>query len=174
MQISRNAAARNGLVERFGIGQLAPALRSDAAFARQHARDLAHPIGAKVEADAGVFVANCASWLAALIGDYERHHELIGNTLVVGILDSLHGIGIASAFAAPFHHGGKSFFFARPAAVAIHGVVAAVDAGDSAAKLAELLLELLQIARAAGGQRVASIHEGVHENALNAALLGHL
>src|SRR5205823_5087030 len=131
MQVARNAAARNGLIESFGIGQLSPALRRDAAFARQHARNLPHAIGAEVETDAGVVVANCGYGLAALIADHEGNHEFIGNALIIGILDSLHWIGITAAFTAPFHHGGKSFLFTWPSAVAVHGVVAAIHAGNS-------------------------------------------
>src|SRR5579883_330710 len=61
------------------------------------------------------------------------------------------------------------------AAVPVHGVIAAVHAGDPArVVLAHLLLQLFEIAGAASGQRVASVHEGMDKDAVHALLSGHL
>src|SRR5205085_4402524 len=102
------------------------------------------------------------------------NNELIGHPAIVGFLNSLHRIGVASAFALAFHHGSESFGLALPAAVAIHGVIAPADAGHFAAIFAHRLLQLLHVSGAASGQRIAPIHKGVNEDAFHSILLRHL
>ena len=59
--------------------------------------------------------------------------------------------------------------------IAIHGVVAAGNRRDLAdADLAHLFLKLLEVAGAALGRSVASVHEAVHENFWDSLLLRHL
>ena len=104
----------------------------------------------------------------------ERNDELVGDAAVVRVLHALHRIGIAATLGVAEDHRVESFLLALPLLVAIHGIVAAADGGDLAdAVLAHLLLQLLDVARAVGGQRVAAVHEAVHEHALHAVLLGH-
>ena len=68
----------------------------------------------------------------------------------------------------------ERFSNALPAAISIHGVIAAADRGDFAAVvLAHLLLELLEISSTAGGERIAAVHESMNEDAINTLLLGH-
>ena len=66
-QIFRHAIARNGLVEFFGAWQIASVLCVQSAVARQSARNLARAVGAKVETDADIVVANRRQRLAAAV-----------------------------------------------------------------------------------------------------------
>src|SRR6266481_6139995 len=87
----------------------------------------------------------------------------------------LHRVGVFAGFAVPMHHGVEGFGDALPAAVAVHGVVAATARGDLAGVvLTHLLLELLKIAGAASRESVATIHKGMHKDILDAILFGHL
>src|SRR5208282_3427100 len=142
------------------------------AFAGKSARDLAGAIGAEVEVDAGVIVADAGQRLAAVVHADERQDELVGHALVVGILHPLHRIDVGAALAFAFNHRREGFLDALPAAVAVHGVIAAFDRSDLPdAVLAHLLLELLDVAGAIGGQGVATVHEAVDEDAVHAVLL---
>ena len=79
-----------------------------------------------------------------------------------------------AAFGVGEDHGVVGLGDALPAAVAVHGVVAAADGGDLAAVVfAHLLLQLFEISGAVGGQGVAAVHEGVDEDAIDAVLLRH-
>ena len=92
------------------------------------------------------------------------------------LVAALHrGVRIVGAgFGFAVDHGAIGEFFALPAIVAIHGVVAADDGGDLAdAELAQFLLELLHIFAAAVRRRVAAVHEAVNENVLDFFLRGH-
>src|SRR5438477_1224812 len=65
-------------------------------------------------------------------------------------------------------------FNALPAAVAVHGVIAADQCGDlSDTQFTNFLLELLHEIAAAVRRRVATIHEAVNKNAFHFLLLGH-
>ncbi len=153
VQILRNLAARNRLVERLPAFEIAAAFFIQAAFARQHARDLPRAVGAEVEVDADILVANLADRLACGIDHHERNEELVGDAVVVVLLDARDRIGIRAAFGLAGDHGVECLALALPALVAIHGVVAAVDAGNLAhAVLAHLLLELGDVASAGGGR----------------------
>ena len=75
------------------------------------------------------------------------------------------GIGIAPALGVAGDHGIEGLFFLFPAEIAVHGVVAAADGGDLAySGFAEGVLELFEVAEAAGGEGVAAVHEGVDED----------
>ena len=156
-------------------GRSLPPCGVQSAVAGQGAGDLADAVGAEVEADAGIFVADGGQRLAAIVHANEGHDEFVGHTLVVGIFHALHRVDVFAAFAIAEDHGVEGLGNALPAAVAVHGVVASVDGSDLAGVvLAHLLLQLFQISGAVGGQGVAAIHEGVHEDAVNSVLLGHL
>ena len=174
-QILRHAVARDGRVEIGRSRQIAAAFVVQPAVAGQRARDLAHAVGAEVEADAGIVVANRGQGLPTVVGTDKRDDEFVGHFLVVGIFHALHGIGLLAAFGVGEDHRVVGLRDALPATVAVHGVVASVDRRDLAAVvLAHLLLQLLEVSRAVGGQRVAAVHEGVHEDAVHAVLLRHL
>ena len=163
MQILGYAIPGNGLVEVFGSRKIAAGLRIEAAVAGERARDLADAVGAKVEADAGIFVANGGQRLALVVYADKGHDEFVSDILVVEILHSLHRVNVFAALTVAVNHRIESLGNALPAAIAIHGVVAAVDRGDLAGVvLAHFLLQLLEIAGAVGGQGVAPVHKGVH------------
>jgi hypothetical protein len=72
------------------------------------------------------------------------------------------------------HHRAVSFFDALPAIIAVHGVIAAADAGNLAdAVFAHLLLELSHVVDAAIRRRIAAIGEAMDKNARDSLLLGH-
>ncbi len=108
-----------------------------------------------------------ASGSPAIIDAHEGHHEFVGHVFVVRIFHTLYGVDELAAFASSVDHGVVGLGDAFPAAVAVHGVVAAADAGDLAGLYSlHLLLQLLEIAGAVGRQGVASVHEGVDEDAV--------
>ena len=113
----------------------------------------------------------CADRLARGIDNDEGNQELVGDAVVVALLDARHGVGVRAALGLAVDHGVEGLALALPALVAVHGVVAAVDGGHLAhAVLAHLLFELRDIAGAGSGRRVAAVHEGVDEDALQAVL----
>ena len=174
MQILRNAVARNRGVEIGRARKIAATLRIQSAVARQRARDLADAVGAEIETDAGIVIANGCQRLTVLIGANKWHDELIGDALVVGIFHPLHRVGALAAFGIGKNHRVVSLGDALPAPVAIHRVVTAVHRGDFAGVvLTHFLLQLFEIAGAVGGQRVAAVHEGMNEDAVHAVLLRH-
>ena len=106
---------------------------------------------------------------------HKRQHELVGHAFVVGLFHALHGVGLRSALGLTLDQRAKGFGDALPTPVAVHSVIASAHGCDLArVVLAHLLLQLFEIAGAVGGQRVASIHEGMDENAIDSVLLGHL
>ena len=107
-----------------------------------------------------------------LVRHDKRHDELVGRAVVVRLLDARDCVFIGAALGLALDHRVESLFLPFPAAVAIHGVVAAGNAGQLAAVLAHLLLQRGDIAGAAGGQRVTSVHKGVDEDLRDALLLG--
>ncbi len=173
VEVLWDRGARNGLVERLPSFEVAAALLVEAAFAGEDAGDLAGAVGAEVEVDADVFIADLADGLACGVDDDEGNEELVGDAVVVVLLDAGDGVGVGAAFGFAVDHGVEGLELALPALVAVHGVVAAVDGGDFAdAVLAHLLFELGDVARAGGGAGVAAVHEGVDEDALKAVLAG--
>src|SRR5437763_930185 len=72
------------------------------------------------------------------------------------------------------HHDVECLSDAFPPAVPVHGEITAADARDFAyADNPHLLLQLFHVSGAAGRQRVTSIHERVHEDAIYSVLLRH-
>src|SRR5581483_3835124 len=161
-QILGNAVARNGGIEASGIGKFGAVLRGEAAVAREGASDLAHAVGAEIESDAGVVIANGGHELAARAGANERDNKFVGHAAVIGILHAGDGIRVFRGFTVAEDHRVEGFGNALPAAIAVHGVIAAADGGDFATVvLAHFLLQLLEVAGAASGHSVAAVHEGV-------------
>src|SRR5208283_3400236 len=151
LQILRHAIARDGYVEFSCARQIAAAFFVQSAVAAQSARHLAHAVGAKVEANAGIVIGDLSQRFTAIVGTNERHHKLVSHALVVGLFHPLHGVDRCATFSFAIHHCVVGFGDALPAAVAVHGIVAAVDGGDLAGVvLAHLLLQLFDVAGAVG------------------------
>ena len=173
-EIFGNAVARNLAVQVFSAFQFTAILGSEVAVARQAARDLPGAVGAEVEIDADIAIANVAQRLAAIVGQDEGNDELVGHSPVVGVLHALPGVDAAPALGVAEHHRVECLFLAVPFLIAVHGIVAAADRGNLAdAVLAHLLLQLFKVAGAVGGERVAPIHKAMHENAVHAVLFCH-
>ena len=131
-QVLRHTCARDDGIESLGIGKIAAGIGGHTAIAAQRSSDFANAIGAKVEADTRVVVANRRQRLALVVGADKRHNELIGYTLVVRIFYSLHRIDKARSTAVAGYHHVESFGHTIPALIAIHGVVAAGNRCDFA------------------------------------------
>ena len=175
LQVLRHALARDCRIQIRSARQIASALCVQPAVAAQRTRDLAHTIGAKVETDARIVVADLSQRLAARIRANERQNELVGHAFVVGIFHAQHSVRVRSALGFALDHRAVGLGDSLPAAVAVHGVITAVDGRDLArVVLAHLLLQLFEIASAIGGQRVAAVHKGVYEDAIDSLLPGHL
>ena len=165
-------------VEFDGFGEVvslaADGVVGEAGVAGEDAGDLTDAVGAVVEVDDDVFVADDTDGLAFRVDAGEWRDELVGDFVVVEFADAGDGVVVAAAGGLACDHGVEGLALLLPAEVAVHGEVAAVDAGECAdADLAELLLELLNEAEAAGGQGVASVHEGVDEDVRELLLAGH-
>src|SRR5947209_14381376 len=174
MQILRHAFTRNCGVKVICSRQVTTSLRSESAVAGECACNLAHPVGAEVEADAGVIVTDGRYWFAAIVRTNERHDELVGYVPVIEILLALHGVNVRPTFSLAVHHRVKRLRNALPAAVAIHGVVAPAHGGNLASVVfTHFLLELFEVSGAIGRQGVTPVHEGVNEDARDAILLSH-
>src|SRR5262249_35487524 len=145
------------------------------AVASEGTRDLADAVCTKVEADAGVFIADSSQRLAPVVNADKGHHEFIGHTLVVGISYPLYRVNVLPSLGVAVHHSTECLGDALPTAVAVHSVVAAVHTRYLASVvLAHLLLKLFEVAGTVGRERVAAIHKGVDKNAIHAILLCHL
>src|SRR5207249_10862975 len=167
--------ARDGCYKFSSSWQVASTLVIQSAVARQLSHNLPHSIRSEIEANSSIFVANRGYRLVTIVSTHKRHNELIGHAAVVRILHSLNWISVLASLALPENHAIESHGNALPAPVAIHRVVAAVEAGNlAAAVFAHLLLKLLQIAGATRRKRIAPIHKSMHKHALQPVLLSHL
>src|SRR5581483_10933793 len=129
------------------------------AVACQAARNLACAIGAKVEVDAHIAIADGRQRLTALVHDHKGNNELICHFPVVGLAHSLCSMVIASTLPYAVDHCVEGLLLALPATVAIHGVITPTHAGGLAnSVLAHLLLKLLDVGRAVCRQGVAAVH----------------
>ena len=105
------------------------------------------------------------------VGAGEGRDELVGDSVVIELGDAGDRVGVGAAFGVAGDHRVEGLQLLLPAEVAVHGEVAAGDGGDLAdADLAHLLLESFEVAEAAGGQRVAAVHEGMDEDVGEALL----
>src|SRR5690348_716324 len=132
MKLLGNLGTRNDCIERFSIGKIATTGSSQAALAAQAARDLARAVGAEIEVDAGILVANGGQRFTAIIGHDERNDKLVCHTSVVRLLHALHRVNGAASLAVALHHGIKRLLLAFPAAITVHGVITAFDGCDLA------------------------------------------
>src|SRR3989441_261958 len=125
-------------------------------FERERAHDLAHPVGAEVDAEHAVPVPN--PWGAR---DDPRLHELVGLARLVGLTHGAHRVGRGLADAV--HHRVVGDPGPLPALVAVHRVVAAHDRGDHgpAPVLPEEVDELLHEGEGGLGRRVPAVEPGV-------------
>jgi len=147
---------------------------SEAGAAGEDAGDLADAVGAVVEVDDDIVIADWADGMAFGIDAGKGRDELIGDAVVVELFDSGDGVGVGPAFGMAGDHGVEGLPFLLPAQVAVHSVVAAAYGGDLAGPLfAEGLLEGFHVAEAAGGHGVASVHEGMDEDVGELVLGGH-
>ena len=85
-------------------GVRCPPWSFSAAVAAQARVICAHAIGAKVEADAGIVVADRGQRFAAVVGADERHDEFVSYIFVVGVLHALHRIGVRATFGFAVDH----------------------------------------------------------------------
>src|SRR5579884_2172519 len=139
---------------------------------KRHAH-FAAAVRPKVVEHGGVLVADQPHRLVLGIDNYYRLDELVGNAFLIRAADGFYGVGRLLALAV--HQGIERPLYALPALVAIHGVVAARDSGDAAhADLADLLLQLFHVPRAALGRGVAAVHEAVDTDILHAFSLRDL
>src|SRR5437667_9866009 len=123
MQISGVTVARNGRVEVFGPLQVASAFGVQSAIASQCAGNLANAVGAKIETDAGVVIANRCCGAGALarvpgIGANKWHDKFVGDAFVVRLFHSLYWIAVLPSFSFAEHHRAIGFGDAVPAAIA--------------------------------------------------------
>src|SRR5437762_6171956 len=132
MQVLRNVVTRNGRVQVFGALQITPGVLVQSTVAGKSASDLAYTVGAKVEADARVIVANGRECLTFGIGTDKRNYEFVRHAFVVGLFHALHCVGVLPAFGFAENHRAVSLCYALPPAIAVHGVVTSADAGDFA------------------------------------------
>ncbi len=133
---------------------------------------LAAAVGAIVEEDARVILADQADRVVARVDDGHRLDELVGDAALIGPLDGGHRIG--GLFARAGDHGELGALDPFPALVAIHRVVAAGDGGDAAhADAPHLALQGFDESRSAFGRRIAAVHEAVDADVAHLLALGH-
>ena len=94
VQILGNPVTGDDGVEIGGSGQIGSPFGVQAAVARERAGDLADAVGAEIEADAGIVIADSGHRLAAVIDADKRHDELVGDVFVVGLFYALHRIDV--------------------------------------------------------------------------------
>ncbi|MNX92463.1 hypothetical protein D3C86_1246030 [compost metagenome] len=136
---------------------------------RQGAGDLAGAVGPEVEEDHRVARAD-----AAFLGHDDRLDELVGLAAQVRALHGLAGARSA-VLGHAVHEGAVGDLDPLPAVVAVHGVVAPHDGGDLAVTHGvQALLDLVEVAPARGGRRVAPVGDGLDVGLGHAEARGHL
>src|SRR5205085_80330 len=120
----------------------------------ERARELARAVGPEVEEDRRVAGPDPAP---GRVADDDRLDELI--RLARGVAGPQRHHGLVDALAGAVHDGVVRALHAVEPAVAVHGVVAAADRGDAG--------DAVQVARTAGGRRVAAVGERVHVHVLD-------
>ena len=118
-------------------------------------QNLAHAVGAEVEAKHAVAVAN-----AAIAADHRRHHELVAEIVRIGIRDHRIGIGEARPFGV--HDRAVGLGHAFPTFVAVHGVVPAADRRDRNRRR-ERLEQACDVVPCRARRRVTAVGKGVHD-----------
>ncbi len=133
----------------------------------QGAHNLAHAVTAVIEAEHRVAIANRRDRLAAPL-QHDGVDELVGLAPVVRGIHRGHGIGHRRAYTV--HHGFVGNPGALPAAVPVHGVVAARERGDdagAAGDAGQVLLQPGNNSSAQGGRGIPSVEETLDGDAGN-------
>ena len=86
VQVLWNLRTRDDTVEIVGSRQIAAFDLGQAAVAGQHSGDLPRAVGAKIEHDTDIVVADHAVRMAVLICNYERHNKFIRDAVVIALL----------------------------------------------------------------------------------------
>src|SRR5437762_7093988 len=112
MQVLRNVVTRNGRVQVFGALQITPGVLVQSTVAGKSASDLAYTVGAKVEADARVIVANGRECLTFGIGPDKGNYEFARPAFVVEPFHALTCSGLFPASASAKNIAVLTFGFA--------------------------------------------------------------
>src|SRR5208283_88936 len=112
--------------------KVAATLRVQPAVPGQRASDLADTVGAEVEADAGIVIANRRQRPAALVGADKGHNKLVRHPPIVGVFHALHWIGALAALSIAIDHGVVGLGNALPPPVTIHRIVSPVHGSNLA------------------------------------------
>ena len=131
-------------------------------YVRDGVAELTGAVGAKVEEDHGVAVAQRRA-----PPDDRRLHELVALAASVGRLHG--GDGIGGGLSLAVHDRAKGGGDSIPALVAVHGVVAADHGGHLAPGPFHVRQQVAYVPQAGTRRRVAPVEEGVHAGADAAA-----
>ena len=130
--------------------------------------DLTRSVGTEVVEDHAVVLFY---GVAAL--DDSGYHELVCHAVVIAVLNSLNGAALLDALAV--YDGAVRLFYALPAVISVHGVVAAHDGSYLAyADFLALFDSLSHILLSARGGHVASVEKGVDVYLLKTSALSQL
>src|SRR6185312_12519794 len=142
-------------------------------FIRQRHRDFTGPIGAVVVHDHAVVIAYQPNQLIATVDKRRRFDELIGDPSLIGLANRLRRALEPMAIAE--NHCSERTIDPLPTLIAIHCVIASRYRSDFAdPELVQFFLDLLDVAGAALGSRIAAIHEAVDEYIRQAVPLCHI
>ena len=117
------------VVEFGGLGEVDASVGGEAGAAREDSGDLADSIGPVVETDDGVAFGDEADGLVVGVHADEGLNEFVGDAVVVALEDAGVGVVVLPCFGVAGDHGAEGFVLLLPAVVAVHGEVAAGDAG---------------------------------------------
>ena len=147
------------------------ALGNDERILRERTRDLARTVGAEVEEDDGVALADERDGLAVL-HDVGGQDELIGDARLVGSVQRVRRILRMNAVADGQHV--ICLFDTVPVVVTVHRVISAADRRDLAvAELVYLRLQRFDEVYARGGGDVSAVHKAVDVRLGNTVLFRH-
>ena len=133
---------------------------------------MARPVGTEIEKRDAVTVpdARVTPGVGSRLPDDGRRQKLVGDAFGVAALD--HSLGGRMARALARDQRAEGFLGPVPPGVPVHGVVAPGDGRDAAQPGgAQEFFRLPRVGQAALGRRIAAIHEGMNEEALNASPL---
>ena len=160
----RHAHKRVVVVGEGEVVQVQPLhLKSVVVLLRQHLRDFTAPVGAEVEAQHHVAVLDSGQRLAIGPGLHNGLQKLIRHAVLVLLLHGLNQVLRGRPDAV--HQQVVGHLHPFPAAVAVHGVVAAHHRGNLGAGALHVQFQVVDEADAALRVGVAPVGEGVHEHA---------
>jgi hypothetical protein len=141
---------------------------------RDRPGDLTHAIGAEVETDHRVAVANRSDGSVVGVGNYDRFDELVGDLFLVRLLDG-RGRRLPAAVGAAVDDRLVREMRAVPSLVAIHRVVPADDRGHSSGRgTRQRVMKLCEVADPSRRGRIAPVGNGVDEDAGDTSPRGHV